>query len=347
MTDCTITALSETRDRDGFQKAFSALPERIGRGGGPIGSPLPGMWERLLSFRTRGGSDFWIARKNARTVGRIGSSLLSSRPGTGVVGFFEVDLSIPDPLNVASGLLDTAERWLREKGIIRVVGPMNFNTWFSYRFRTDLDREVFAWEPGNPEEYPKIFTDLGFRVCREYHSIASAGLERYVVKTESDYVECRSRGFTFRPFSRTHFVAREIPILFEISMAGFKDNFLFEPISFEAFRGLYVPIAEALDLSYCFFTLNPDGEEVGFIFCFLDKDYLILKSMTVLPDYRGLGLSNALTHVAGRLASKKGFLKFVSALVRKGAQSESYSRKAETLWIHRYSLYEKYLRAGE
>jgi GNAT superfamily N-acetyltransferase len=255
------------------------------------------------------------------------------------VGFFEVD---PRFESVASDLLDAASEWLSSRGCARAVGPLALNTWFPYRFRVDSESEHhFPWEPINPPAYPGLFARAGFTEVQGYHSVATAGLAAYAEKTRPAYEKAAASGFTFRPFDGAKLMEREVPLLHEISLKGFADNYLYEPIPLAAFRELYVPIANKMDFSYAFFVLSPEGKEVGFFFGFLQEDAVVLKSVTVLPEYRGFGLSNALSHLIAKRGVEHGATKYISALVRSGAQSESYGKKGETLWVHRYALYEK------
>lgn len=132
---------------------------------------------------------------------------------------------------------------------------------------------------------------------------------------------------------------REVPALYEVSMAGFKDNFLFEPLPFEAFRSLYVPIAGKMDLSLSDLALSPEGKPLAFFFYYEDHGYVVYKSVAVSPEARGQGLSNAVAYFAAEAGLKRGLTKMITALVKSGAQSESYAKKFSLLWEHRYALF--------
>src|SRR6185295_3769897 len=126
--------------------------------------------------------------------------------------------------------------WLKAKGVRQAVGPMNLNTWFPYRYRTDDHALSFLWEPTNPPEYPRYFQSAGYTVCEQYHTQGSAGLAAYAAKTRPVYTQAVAEGFQFRPFDGPNFMEREIPILFDLSVAGFNSNFMYEPISLQQFR---------------------------------------------------------------------------------------------------------------
>lgn len=322
-----IAARSE--NAPGFREAFASLPK---------GSPLAAVWARFLDLAPAGYAEFWVAYESGVPVGRVGANRVISTPGMGAIGFFEVDGERPD---VAKALFAAAEGWLRSQGLSQAVGPMNLNTWFPYRLRVDSSPETFAWEPNNPASYPTWWEAAGYVPVEQYHTIGSGGLAAYAEKTKPVYDEALKSGFTFRSFDGPNFLEREIPVLYELSMRGFRSNFLFEPITLQQFRELYVPIAKKMDFSCAFYSVSPEGREVGFLFAFPESSYLVLKSATVVDEYRGKGLSTALTYLAAKAGVERGLGNFISALVRTGNRSESYAKKGQHLWEHRYALYQK------
>ncbi len=293
-------------------------------------------WGRFLDLAPQGMAEFWVAFENGAPVGRVGASRLPSYPETGAIGFFEA----PNE-TVAAALLNAAETWLKERGVKTAVGPMALNTWFGYRFRTDDHALKFPWEPNNPKEYPEYFVKLGYQEAEAYHSPAAEGLSAYAERTYETLKRLSSEGFRFRPFDGAKFLEKEVPILYELSQAAFKNNYLFEPISFEFFRELYVPIANKLDYTYSHFVTNAAGKEVGLFFAFPDQGYLVFKTICIHPEYQGRGLSTALSALSAIRGVEAGIGHFVTGLVKDGNRSESYTKKSKALWQHRYVLYRK------
>jgi hypothetical protein len=79
-------------------------------------------------FFDHGDAELLIARRNGAPVGRISASIDHRHNDfhnekSGFFGFFE---SENDP-EVATQLLTTAEAWLRERGMDRVLGPLSFS----------------------------------------------------------------------------------------------------------------------------------------------------------------------------------------------------------------------------
>jgi hypothetical protein len=167
-----------------------------------------------------------------------------------------------------------------------------------------------------------------------------SGVPAMLEGTREAHERALAQGYRFREFKADGFLESEVPRLHAISMEAFKDNLLFEPIPLEIFRSLYLPMAKQLVPSLTCFALDPAGREVGFFFCFPDGEYLVMKSVGVLPEARGRGLSNATLHQILSTGAARQLEKAITALVRSGARSESYAKKATALWKHEYALFE-------
>jgi GNAT superfamily N-acetyltransferase len=83
---------------------------------------------RLNAFFTHGEAEYFLARRGDRVVGRISAQVnhaFNEQHDTrwGWFGFLEIE----DDSEVLGALLDAAERWLRERGMERMVGPADFS----------------------------------------------------------------------------------------------------------------------------------------------------------------------------------------------------------------------------
>jgi GNAT superfamily N-acetyltransferase len=291
--------------------------------------------------------NFFIASRDGKVIATIGANLGIRDPGQGFIGFYECDLEDPQAGAASQRLIAAAESFLRDKGATKILAPVNYSTWFPYRFtRPESTAPFYSWEPVQPHEYLAHFQAAGYVDSAEYLSIghddATPFIEAYTPALEKAF----ALGYRLRPFDTALFLDRDVPILHRISMAGFADSFLFEPIPLAAFRDLYVPIARKLDLGYCNFLLDAEGKEVGYLFAFFDgqnKDHFVIKTMTLLPEARGKGLSNALVCNAFRQGRDNGSRRTVHAMMRSDAQSRSYGRHVSIDWEHHYLLVEKTL----
>lgn len=114
---------------------FHHLPFRIYRDDPHWVPPL--LLERKFHFNPKhnpffehGRASFWLAYQNGEPVGRITAQidqlhLDRHQDKTGQFGFIE---AVDDP-EVFSRLLQTAEEWLHEAGLVRATGPISFSMW--------------------------------------------------------------------------------------------------------------------------------------------------------------------------------------------------------------------------
>lgn len=347
-----IDTFSSVVDKRGFVNDFCRLPNRVRRGVYRTGLLPDDVWEFFIAMPVPLEKEFWVCYEGDRAIGRIGANRSVRYRDIGYFGFLELHLEY-DYLQAGRMLVDTACDWLRSSGAGKAIGPMDFNTWFPYRFRLeDGDPRVFEWEPVNPPRYVTLLEDMGMEVASDYSSTAFGDLHGYIEKLKPAYDAAMGKGYHFRSFDQDFRV--ELPALYRITLDAFEDNYLFEPIPEDLFSQLYVAIInkEKKDLSHV--ILDPDGREVGFYFAFLDEHQhgrsqevaLVLKSVAIAQEARGLGLSNAANYVVARDAVQLGAQFAVAALVGAGVQSESFARKGKFLWRHDYRIWKKSLGSG-
>ncbi len=337
MTALHIRCLSESQPSE-FVTSFCEIPYTLRRDPFRVGLLPPEAEALLLTLPLPNLREFWIATRQQRIVGRIGASL--SADGTqGLVGFFEVDL---EDETAARQLLETAEAWLRCRGIRKVFGPVHINTWFPYRFRVEAhDEGAYSWEPVQPPEYPEQFQAFGFRVDQVYHSDELVDLEAIRKGFEPHYRRTLQAGYTYRPIDTVE-LERELPVLYRLSLSGFSQNYLFEPISEPVFRALYVAQAAKRKPLGCHFVCHPTRGEVGFTVGFVDEaEQFVLKTLVVLPEVQSQGLSMGLLFEAFGSGVRAGHPSAIAALVQAGNRSEASSRRTPIGWRHTYALFRK------
>ncbi len=78
---------------------------------------------------------------------------MDQRNDWGMFGFFETE----DDEEVARALLDTAARWLSERGRDRMVGPMDFTMNDEVGILIEgFDRDPFIKQPWHPPHYQRL-----------------------------------------------------------------------------------------------------------------------------------------------------------------------------------------------
>ncbi len=111
----------------------------------------------------------WIARKNGRDVGRIAAVedrdwLEFHQDGAGYFGMFEC----PDDPEVAKALFERARAWLRDRGLARMIGPMDLSTNYVCGVLIDaFDRDPGINMPYNPPWYDGLIQGQGLRKAKD------------------------------------------------------------------------------------------------------------------------------------------------------------------------------------
>lgn len=135
MTEIRIIPVATAADR----RAYVDLPWQLYRHDPSWIPPLKGEVHGLLN---RKGNPYfgharaqeWLALKSGAPVGRISAQICDlvqqqtvpgTGPGTGQFGFFEA----VDDMEVVQALFTTAEGWLRDQGMVRVLGPFSYGIW--------------------------------------------------------------------------------------------------------------------------------------------------------------------------------------------------------------------------
>lgn len=275
---------------------------------------------------------------------RAGAAMSLGEAG-GTIGFLRGDLSRAAPL------FEAMEVWLKSVGAQRAIGPMQYNTWFTYRVRVDAaDGPSFGWEPeaSSGAEHARLVAGAfaGYKVIESYSSKGLGGLEHFLELVSPDLSFATEKGFVLKSFAEL--MADEtgkknlLSALYRLSMEAFREAFLFTPISEEVFTALYVSgLSQIRDLSFSSVAFSASGEPAAFTFAFPDQGYVVLKTVAVGKLFRGQRLANATMAFAVERAREQGLDKMVHAMMRSDNVSQSWGAKASLLWEHRYALFAK------
>jgi hypothetical protein len=171
----------------------------------------------------------FLATAGGRVVGRVSAMVnadIRDEDGRvpGLLGFFEC----VEEDGVALDLIGSALSWLRdERGVGRVLGPMNFDIWHGYRFMIrGFDKEPFWGEPANKPYYPAFFESAGFIRRRRWHSVEFRGrglIESLLSRGAERYETLKQRGYRFEGLDPRRFEDEMLRLhgLITASFAGF------------------------------------------------------------------------------------------------------------------------------
>ncbi len=212
----------------------------------------------------------FLAFRGTKCVGRIAAIINEQHnrhynEQCGFFGFFECD----NDQEVSNKLFDVAEKWLREKGMTIIRGPVNLATHAECGLLVDgYDGPPSLQMPYNLNYYDQLISGSGY--SRETDllayelgigSVAENGrymkmLDRVVINAE------KNKGISFRKFNVRNFDAEveRIRMLFNDYM---QDNWGFVPLTREEFRFLAEDMKPLLEPDLALFAEH-EGIAIGF-----------------------------------------------------------------------------------
>ncbi len=247
-------------------------------------------------------------------------------------------------------LLHTACGLLQDKGCVAVYGPMNGNTWQSYRFVTWSDGSPpFLMEPHNPPQWPEYWLQAGFAPCHEYISTAVTDLNAADPRLARVRARLLEEGIAWRSVD-LHCFEEELKKIYRLSLTAFQKNILYTEIDESAFLGQYLHFADSIDPAYMLLAHDASASCCGFVFAIPDLlqrqgggvvDRLVIKTLAVNPQRKYAGLGAVLVDAIQRTAGANGFKSAIHALMYAGNISTNIGRNSTLL--RRYTLYRKAL----
>lgn len=247
----------------------------------------------------------------------------------------------------AAFLLEACCSKLSAEGCSRIVGPMNGNTWRSYRFVVeDSGRGAFFMEPRNPPDYPAWWRAAGFVEIAGYSSSAIAldGRATVPAALAGRLAAC---GVVIRDLKMDDYDA-ELAAIHAVTLEGFSENFLYTPLGETAFLNAYRKIRERVDPRFVRIA-EKDGKAIGYVFAIADleaaargeKPALIIKTLTVDPTAKCAGLGSLLVDEIQQRAHAAGFREALHALQFDGNNVLRITRRHAGERIRRYALFFK------
>jgi GNAT superfamily N-acetyltransferase len=227
---------------------------------------------------------------------------------------------------------------------------MDGNTWRRYRLISERGPEpIFFLEPAHPNASAAHFMENGFAAMATYFSSLSPDLDQHDPKAAQAGARLREEGIRIRSLDQGSFVD-ELRRIHSLSLASFKDNFLYTPIGEAEFLAMYLPLQPYIDPRLILIAEH-NGSPVGFMVGIPDLlqaragkrvDTVILKTLAVHPDYGGLGIGRVLVAACQGTARRLGYGRAISALIREDNTSVKLVPPG-SYRIRRYTLFGKEL----
>ncbi len=256
----------------------------------------------------------------------------------------------------AAELFDQVKKIAQKHNATCVVGPMDGNTWRSYRFVTEspkidalnkLSHPDYFLEPGNPYHYPQNFIDAGFSPLANYSSALNSDLAAVDERIKKALQRFDNQGICLRTLDADKF-EQELKQIFALSLESFVHNYLYTAITEAQFLSQYKKVQSLVQSELVLLAHDSKGTLLGYLFALPDIaqkmrgeeiDTIIIKTVAVKPGRESKGLGSVLVSEVQRRAHEAGYKKAIHALMHDSNTSNNISRHyAET--IRRYTLFE-------
>ena len=241
-----------------------------------------------------------------------------------------------DFLSAESGtaLLKQAVEQLKQEDFGAVLGPMDGDTWHSYRVVVDGDGSPpFLMEPTSGPYDLQAFKASGFEPVSQYIS-TKAPIEETL---GAEPVERPDITITSWDGENAEHLVNE---LFHMSTSAFANNAFYKPIDANAFIALYQPILPMIDPRHVLFAHQDDGKLVGFLFGIPNHLEGAKPTTAILKTYAsGLrGVGHLLADHYHRSLLAMGFADVIHALMHEGNVSRTRSQQHQATVFRRYAL---------
>lgn len=237
-------------------------------------------------------------------------------------------------VEAGADLLEDIAAGLRDERFGAVLGPMNGNTWNSYRLITESDGSgPFLMEPTSGPHDHTAFAAAGFAPVARYFSA------RVAVAEALDNPHEPAPGITIETWDGTnpegHFAS-----VFALSEKAFAGNAFYTPITREAFLAMYMPLVPMMKRELILMARDGAGGLAGFLFGVPNYQDGPAPASVILKTYASLvpGAGRHLAHAFHRAAAVMGFTTAIHALIHETNASADRSRLLGAEVFRRYAL---------
>jgi hypothetical protein len=253
---------------------------------------------------------------------------VAGRPAAAIGRFHCEDAS------AGARLLASLARRLGSEGIRQALGPMDGDTWHSYRLVTDAgSAPPFFLEPTNPAHHVAAFEAAGFSPVSRYVSLVDRSLAPKAEVRRLPDIAIRTW--------RAEEAEGELQRLHELSLRAFARNAFYRPIGLEEFALLYRPLVPLVDPNLVLFAQAPSGATLGFLFAIPDRLQGAAPTTLIVKTYASLmpGVGGLLGDHFYSIARARGARAVIHALVHEDNLSLKHSRSRHGEIFRRYALF--------
>lgn len=254
------------------------------------------------------GAEYFVTvRIDGVLKGFLGIYLNPGFPQFLILGNFEC----VNEISIAQSLFSQAKNMALKHNCKALLGPMNGNTWYSYRYSTKKQASFFL-EAVHQGYYPDLWKKCGFSEYAKYQTNKVDFSSDFSLPDTSSYFA--ERGLITRNFDLEN-ADRELENLYEFCTRTFLNNVLYSPISLSKFKALYNPILPFLDEKLINLVMDND-QIVGLLFSvknLYNPKQVIVKTMARDSNKKYGGLANSMVVNFYAQAMEMGFESMLNA----------------------------------
>lgn len=232
-------------------------------------------------------------------------------------------------------VLQKAIAFIHQNGLQQIIGPMDGDTWHSYRFVTQNDGSpAFLMEPADNPAGLKVFQEAGFTQISQYFSARVPLDQTALAKPDA------TRAFTIEAWDGSDPEALFNQV-FDLSSEAFSKNLFYKPIHRAAFLEMYMPMVPMLKRELIFFARRPDQSLAGFLFGTPNYVEGPKPSSAILKTYASLekGAGQHLAYAFHMAALSAGYETAIHALIHEDNLSALRSAAEGASVFRRYGLF--------
>jgi GNAT superfamily N-acetyltransferase len=223
---------------------------------------------------------FLAIDENNKVKGRIAAILNNNynefnKANDGFFGFFDC----VDDRNVAKSLFDEAAKWLRAKGVSKMIGPVNPSTNETVGVLVDgFNEPPVAMMTYNKPYYIKLYEENGFhkQVDLYAYDIRTETVSDRAVKLQDALMKrLEQKNIKIRPINVKDF-KNEVRKVREIYNSAWDKNLGFVPMTENEFNYLAKDLKMILDPDFCL-VAEHEGKMVGFALAVPDVNQIQIK----------------------------------------------------------------------
>ena len=221
-------------------------------------------------------------------------------------------VDLPENFSEVKKLFEKVEQKARKLGYKKIIGPMNYDTWMSYRWALNDYNTKYYPDCNNPKYYVDYAKKLGYKELYTYRSAHIKINNKLYWLGKFISAKKKLEGYKFELVSGEE-AYEKVKEVFEISTDAFADAYLYSEIPFKYFEKIYLAWVKKIDnvVAYVVYKNNEAvGFEMGYLNPYNEKEFIV-KTIAVKKAFQGRKLYPALLYLGCKYVKKLGLSEVV------------------------------------